>query len=137
METNVKKRYRIRTRPYLCLTPAEATGTGVTASEETVEELILIVDPGLGFYQLFAAIRTTPEEEIKKIPAIKRGEIVFEKRAEASKYVKERGEPFILCGVKSTRMLSQEEVSRSFDEEISDTSIDQKLKELKDFYRKV
>ncbi|MCM8816927.1 MAG: hypothetical protein NC913_05385 [Candidatus Omnitrophica bacterium] len=104
METNIKRRYRIRTRPYLCLTAAEAAGTGVTASEETVEELTLVMDPGLGLYQMFAAIRNMPEEEIKKIPVTRRGELVFNKRNEASRYVKERGQPFVLCGVKNTSM---------------------------------
>ncbi|MCX7705611.1 MAG: hypothetical protein N2115_05055 [bacterium] len=137
MEASIRRRYRIRTRPYLCLTPAEAAGTGVTVSEETVEELTLVMHPGLGIYEMYAVIRDTPEEEMKRIPAVKRGELVFEKRPDASKYAKERGEPFVLCGVKSTRMLTQEEISRSFEEEISDTSIEQKLKELKDFYRKI
>ncbi len=136
METNIR-RYRIRTRPYLCLTAAEAAGTGVTVSEETVEEVILVPNPGIGHYEMYAAIRNIPESEMKDIPAIKRGEIVFERRSEASRYVKERGEPFVLCGIKSTRMLTQEEISQSFEEEISDASIDKKLKELKDFYRKV
>lgn len=134
---NLKRRYRIRTRPYLCLTPAEAAGTGVTVSEETIEELLLIPNPGIGVHHLYAVIRDVPENEIKEIPAVRRGELVFEKRADAVRYAKERGEPFILCAVKSTRMLTQEEISQSFEQEISDSSIEKKLKELKDFYRRV
>ncbi|MCM8788489.1 MAG: hypothetical protein NC907_01735 [Candidatus Omnitrophica bacterium] len=136
-ETNIRRRFRIRTRPFLCLTVAEAAGTGVTVSEETIEELTLVLNPGLGFYSMYAVIRNVPENEMKNIPAIKRGEIVFEKRNEASRYAKERGEPFVLCGVKATRALTQDEISQAMEEEISDASIDNKLKELKDFYRKV
>lgn len=136
METEIRRRYRIRTRPYLCLNPAEAAGTGVTVSEETIEELTLVINPGLHFYQMYAAIRDIPESEMKNIPAVKRGEIVFEKKVEAVRYVKERGEPFVLCGVKATRILTQEEIARSL-EEVSDTSIEEKLKELKDFYKRV
>ncbi|MCM8805539.1 MAG: hypothetical protein NC825_02250 [Candidatus Omnitrophica bacterium] len=110
MET--MRRYRIRTRPFLCIDPVEAVETGVTVGEETIEELLLIPNPGLGIYTMYAVVMDQPENEIRNIPVMKRGEIVFEKRSEASHYAKKRGDPYVLCGVKSTRVVNQDEIEQ-------------------------
>ncbi|HOK80868.1 MAG TPA: hypothetical protein PK303_03245 [bacterium] len=132
METTLR-RYRIRTRPFLCLDAAEAADTGVTVGEETIEELVLIPNPGFGFYQLYAVIINKPDDEIRNTPVMKRGEIAFEKRTEAAHYAKKRGEPYILCGVKETRPVSKEEIEEYKSLHQQDNSIEKKLKELKMF----
>ncbi|MGC8804429.1 MAG: hypothetical protein ACP5JO_03380 [Candidatus Ratteibacteria bacterium] len=132
METSLR-RYRIRTRPFLCLDAAEAADTGVTVGEETIEELLLIPNPGFGFYQLYAVIINKPDSEIRNIPVMKRGEIAFESRSEASHYAKKRGDPYILCGVKQTRSVSKEEIEEFRNLHQHEDPIEKKLKELKMF----
>ncbi|HOJ31477.1 MAG TPA: hypothetical protein PLP13_05535 [bacterium] len=132
METTLR-RYRIRTRPFLCLDPGEAADTGVTVGEETIEELTLIPNPGLGFYHLYAVLINKPVSEIKDTPVMKRGEISFENRSEASHYAKKRGDPYILCGVKQTRPVSKDEVEEFRNLHQQEDSIEKKLKELKMF----
>lgn len=129
METKTIRRYRIRTRHFLCISPEEAAGTGITVAEETIEELTLIPNPGLGIFLMFAAIIDKPNDEIEKIPIMKRGELVFERKNEAVHYIKEKGEgTFILCGVKSTRVVSKDEINESLANAESSKSIDTQLK---------
>ncbi|RKY29664.1 MAG: hypothetical protein DRP67_06200 [Candidatus Omnitrophota bacterium] len=124
-------RYRIRTKPYLCLSPAEAINTGITIGEQTVEMVILVKNPGPG-YPEYGVIRNMSEEELKKIPVMERGEKVFERRKDAVNYIKTMGSKnYQLCGVKETRALPREELR--IDEE---KSVEDFLKELKAFEKK-
>ncbi len=134
MEPATIRRFRIRTRPWLCVSPEEAAGTGITVAEETIEELTLIPNPGLGIFMMFAAVLNKPDDEIKKIPVMKRGELVFERKNEAVKYVREKGEGiFILCGIRDSRIISKEEIAESMASGESTELIDRQLKELKSF----
>lgn len=124
-------RYRIRTKPYLCLSPAEAINTGITIGEQTVEMVILVKNPGPG-YPEYGVIRNMSEEELKKIPVMERGEKVFERRKDAVNYIKTMGSKnYQLCGVKETRAVPREELR--IDEE---KSVEDFLKELKAFEKK-
>jgi len=144
------KRYRIRPKDYLCLTPEEALTTGISTGEQIVEEVFLVREFTLSAY-MYAAIRNLPEEELKKIPvfdrkerlfesrkeAIKkkipvfdRKERLFESRKEAIKYIKENGEDlFLLYVVKETKMFPKEEIK--WDE--VENSLDTFLEEIKKF----
>ncbi|MGC8977124.1 MAG: hypothetical protein ACP5OB_05820 [Candidatus Ratteibacteria bacterium] len=128
MEKEVK-RYRIRPKEYLCLTPEEAITTGITTGEQIIEEISLAREISLTAY-MYAAIRNLPEEELKKIPVIDRGERLFESRREAVKYIKEKGENlFLLYVVKETKMFPKEEIKWDNFE----NSIDSFLEEIKKF----
>ena len=134
MEKKSITRYRIRTRPFLCLSIEEVLETDITVTEETIEELTLIPNPGLGIFTMFAAIINKPNEEIKKIPVIRRGELVFEKRGEAVNYIKRQGKDvFILCGVKESNIVSKEEISELTVGNESNGLIDKQLKGMREF----
>lgn len=123
------KRYRIRPKIYLCLTPEEAITTGISTGEQIVEEILLSREFTLSAI-MYGAIRNLPEEEIKKIPLEERGEILFESRKEAIKYIKEKGENlFLLYVVKETKMFPKEEIK--WDE--VENSIDSFLEKIKEF----
>lgn len=123
------KRYRIRPKDYLCLTPEEALTTGISTGEQIVEEVFLVREFTLSAY-MYAAIRNLPEEELKKIPVFDRKERLFESRKEAIKYIKENGEDlFLLYVVKETKMFPKEEIK--WDE--VENSLDTFLEEIKKF----
>ena|GEM_PF-1165432 len=127
-------RYRIRTRPFLCLSIEEVLETDITSAEETIEELTLIPATGLGIFTMFAAIINKPNEEIKNIPVIRRGELVFEKRSEAVNYIKRQGKDvFILCGVNKSNIISKEEIAELTVGNESNGLIDKQLKGLREF----
>ncbi|HRS06999.1 MAG TPA: hypothetical protein P5065_08200, partial [Candidatus Ratteibacteria bacterium] len=72
--------------------------------------------------------------EIKNIPVIRRGELVFEKRGEAVNYIKQRGKDvFILCGVKESNTISREEITELAAGNGSNELIDKQLKGLREF----
>lgn len=128
MEKEIK-RYRIRPKDYLCLTPEEAVTTGISTGEQIVEEILLSREFTLTAL-MYAAIRNMPEEELRKIPVLERKEKLFESRKEAVRYIKEMGEDlFLLYVVKETRMFPREEIK--WDE--TSNSIDSFLEELKKF----
>lgn len=128
MEKEIK-RYRIRPKDYLCLTPEEAVTTGISTGEQIVEEILLSREFTLTAL-MYAAIRNMPEEELRKIPVLERKEKLFESRKEAVRYIKEMGEDlFLLYVVKETRMFPREEIK--WDE--TSNSIDSFLEELKEF----
>ena len=128
MEREIK-RYRIRPKDYLCLTPEEALTTGISAGEQIIEEVFLVREFTLSAY-MYAAIRNLSEEELKKIPVLERKEKLFESRREAIRYIKENGENlFLLYVVKEIKMFSKEEIKWS---EVED-SIDTFLEEIKKF----
>jgi len=87
MEREIK-RYRIRPKPYLCVSPEEALSTGISTGEQIVEEIDLVLNPGIGYF-MYAAIRNLDETQIRKIPVSERGEKIFESRREAVKYIRE------------------------------------------------
>jgi hypothetical protein len=106
------RRYRIRGKPYLCLTPEEAVGTGVMVGEESVEEFSLITD--IGLFEEYAAIRKEPEEKLKEMPALERGERYFTARREAVEYLRTKGpEKYLLAGVKSKRIVQKKELMKT------------------------
>jgi hypothetical protein len=128
MEREIK-RYRIRPKDYLCITPEEALKTGISTGEQIVEEVFLVREFTLTAY-MYAAIRNLPEEELKKIPVIERKEKLFESRKEAIRYIKENGENlFLLYVVKETKMFPKEEIK--WDE--VENSIETFLEEIKKF----
>ncbi|HRV05240.1 MAG TPA: hypothetical protein P5025_09435 [Candidatus Ratteibacteria bacterium] len=134
MEKKSFTRYRIRTRPFLCLSIEEVLETDITSAEETIEELTLIPATGLGIFTMFAAIINKPNEEIKNIPVIRRGELVFEKRSEAVNYIKRQGKDvFILCGVNKSNIISKEEIAELTVGNESNGLIDKQLKGLREF----
>lgn len=134
MEKKTTTRYRRRTRPFLYLSIEEVLEAGITAVEETIEELTLIPNPGLGIFMMFAAIINKPNEEIKNIPVIRRGELVFEKRSEAVNYIKRQGKDvFILCGVNKSNIISKEEIAELTVGNESNGLIDKQLKGLQGF----
>jgi len=134
LEKKTITRYRRRTRPFLYLSIEEVLEAGITTAEETIEELTLIPNPGLGIFMMFAAIINKSSEEIKKIPVTRRGELVFEKRGEAVNYIKQRGKDvFILCGVKESNTISREEITELAAGNGSNELIDKQLKGLREF----
>ncbi|MCS7180237.1 MAG: hypothetical protein NZ891_02670 [bacterium] len=127
MEKEVR-RYRIRPKTYLCLTPEEALTTGISTGEQIVEEILLSREFSISAI-MYAAIRNLPDEEIKKIPVEERGEKLFENRKEALNYIKEKGDNFLLYIVKETKMVPREEIK--WDE--TENQIDEFLSQLKEF----
>ncbi|HOK55818.1 MAG TPA: hypothetical protein PKV21_06895 [bacterium] len=128
MEKEIK-RYRIRPKTYLCLTPEEAITTGISTGEQIIEELILVREFTLSAY-MYGVTRNLPEEELKKMKVEERGEKLFESRKEAINYLKEKGEKFFsLYIVKETRMFPREEIK--WDE--TEKSIEDFLSQLKEF----
>jgi hypothetical protein len=106
------KRYRIRTKKYLCLSPEEAVTTGITLGEQTIEELSLVSlvqNPGFGYHE-YAALRKEPEKVLLKMPVNERLELSFENRAEAVRFVKGHTDTHELCGVTETRIVKREEL---------------------------
>jgi hypothetical protein len=131
MEKEVK-RYRVRPKDYLCLTPEEALTTGITTGEQIVEEILLAREFTFTSY-MYAAIRNLPEEELKKIDVMERKEKLFESRKEAVRYIKENGENlFLLYVVKETKLFPREEIKWDKIE----NSIDNFLEEIKKFEKK-
>jgi len=134
------RRYRIRTKPYLCLTPEEAVTTGITVSEQTIEELSLVpLTQGFGFgYHEYAAVRTDPEKELRRIPVHERAERGFSSRREAVQYVQSKSPgTYELCGVEGIRIVERSEVRAESVMEEEDKPIESGiLGELKAFDRK-
>jgi hypothetical protein len=132
------RRYRIRTKQYLCLTPEEAVTTGITLGEQTIEELALVSlvqNPGFGYHE-YAALRTEPEKELRNIPVLERAERSFSSRSEAVQSI--RNSPpgtYELCGVESTRIVARNEV-RLEPRPGEETPIEDILGELQAFDRK-
>ena len=126
MEREIK-RYRIRPKVYLCLSPEEALSTGISTGEQIVEEIDLVLNPGIGYF-MYAAIRNLDETQIRKIPVSERGEKIFESRREAVKYIRENSPDFLLYGVRETKMVPREEISRE-----PEPSSEDFLKELQKF----
>lgn len=58
-------RYRVRTNPYLCLSPEEALSAGVPTGEQRVEKIHLRENPRLGFVE-YAVVQKASLEELKK-----------------------------------------------------------------------
>ncbi len=109
MEKEIK-RYRVRPKDYLCLTPEEALLTGISTGEQIVEEILLVREFTLTAY-MYAAIRNLPEDQLKEIPVLERKEKLFESRKEAIRYIKENGENlFLIYVVKETKMFPKEEI---------------------------
>ncbi|MCM8819035.1 MAG: hypothetical protein NC915_06140 [Candidatus Omnitrophica bacterium] len=128
MEKEVK-RYRIRPKTYLCLTPEEALITGISTGEQIVEEILLVREFTISSI-MYGVIRNLPEEELKKMSVEERKEKLFESRREAIKYIKENGEDlFLLYVVKETKMVPREEIKWN---EI-ENSVNNFLNQLKDF----
>ncbi|MCM8767969.1 MAG: hypothetical protein NC816_01660 [Candidatus Omnitrophica bacterium] len=128
MEKEIK-RYRIRPKVYLCLSPEEALKTGISTGEQIIEEILLSREFTFSAI-MYAAIRNLPEDELKKIPVLERGEELFESRREVIKYIKEKGEDlFLLYVVKETKMFPKEEIK--WDE--TENKIDDFLSQLKEF----
>jgi len=126
MEKEIK-RYRIRPKNYLCLSPEEAVLTGITIGEQIIEEIKLTRDPGFG-YEMYASIRELPENEIKKIPVVDRYEHLFENRKQAINFIKEKGGNNLhLYGVIEMKSIDRREIDYD-NKEISTT-----LDELKKF----
>ena len=126
MEREIK-RYRIRPKVYLCLSPEEALSTGISTGEQIVEEIDLVLNPGIGYF-MYAAIRNLDETQIRKIPVNERGERIFESRREAVRYIRENSSDFLLYGVRETKMVPREEISRE-----PEPSSEDFLKELQKF----
>lgn len=127
MEREVK-RYRIRPKTYLCLTPEEALTTGISTGEQIIEEILLTKEFTLSAI-MYGVIRNMPEEEIKKIPVEERGEKLFGSRREAVNYIKEKGEElFLIYVVKETKMVPREEIRWNDVENVDDF-----LSQIKDF----
>ncbi|MFN4226790.1 MAG: hypothetical protein ACK4F0_01430 [Candidatus Ratteibacteria bacterium] len=128
MEKEIK-RYRIRPKVYLCLSPEEALKTGISTGEQIVEEIFLSKEFTLSAI-MYAAIRNLSEEELKRIPVLERGELLFESRREAINYIKEKGDDlFLLYVVKETKMFPKEEIK--WDE--TENEIGDFLSQLKEF----
>jgi hypothetical protein len=128
MEKEIK-RYRIRPKTYLCLTPEEALTTGISTGEQIVEEIILIKEFTFTA-EMYGVIRNLPEEELKKMKVDERNEKLFESRKEAQRYIKEMGEDlFSLYVVKETRMVPRDQIK--WDE--AENAIDDFLSQLKEF----
>ncbi|MCM8761743.1 MAG: hypothetical protein NC905_07720 [Candidatus Omnitrophica bacterium] len=128
MENEIK-RYRVRPKRYLCLSPEEAVSTGITIGEETVEELLLI--KGLLFGSLlYASIREIDEYELMKIPVEERKERLFDSRKEAARYISENNTDgtLVLYGVKEIKSISRENIGT-----FESTGTSQVLNELKKF----
>jgi len=105
------KRYRIRPKNYLCLSPEEALSTGISTGEQIIEEIKLVRDPGFG-YTMYASIRELSESEVMKIPVEERMEFLFESRKEAIRFIKEKGTDILhLYGVVETKMVDRREIS--------------------------
>lgn len=128
MEKEIK-RYRIRPKEYLCLSPQEAIMTGISTGEQIIEEVVLVkeflINP-----LMYAVIRNLPEEKIKEIPVLERKEMLFETRREALKFIKENGGPevFSLYAVKETKMIPRETITWEGEMEIENF-----MEELKKF----
>jgi len=105
------KRYRIKPKNYLCLSPEEALSTGISTGEQIIEEIKLVRDPGFG-YTMYASIRELSESEVMKIPVEERMEFLFESRKEAIRFIKEKGTDILhLYGVVETKMVDRREIS--------------------------
>jgi len=105
------KRYRIKPKNYLCLSPEEALSTGISTGEQIIEEIKLVRDPGFG-YTMYASIRELSESEVMKIPVEERMEFLFESRKEAIRFIKEKGTDILhLYGVVETKMIDRREIS--------------------------
>jgi len=110
MEREIK-RYRIRPKKYLCLSPEETISTGISTGEQILEEIKIVRDPRFG-YMLYASIRELPESEVMKIPVEERMEFLFESRKEAIRFIKEKGIDILhLYGVVETKMIDRREIS--------------------------
>lgn len=125
------RRYRVRPKLYLCLSPEEAVSTGITVGEEMVEELLLVKGFILGSL-MYASIREIDEYELQKIPVEERKERLFDSRKEAVKYISENNSDgtLYLYGVKEIKCISRENIG-SFEDAIPSLI----LGELKKFER--
>ena len=122
------KRYRIRPKTYLCLYPEEALSSGISTSEETLEELTLVISQGFG-YSMYAVLKNLSEEKLREIPIHERGEKVFENRREAVNYIKRQGDGnFLLYGVTDLKIFDRREAKMDEENSLNDT-----MDELKKF----
>ena len=123
------KRYRVRPKTYLCLTPEEALSSGISIAEETLEELTLIQTQGFG-YQMYAALRNIPEEQLIKIPVHERNENIFDNRKQAINYIKSQDglHTFLLYGVIDIKVVERSEINIQ-----ESQSIDHIAEDLKNF----
>ena len=110
MESIILKRYRVRPKEYLCMTPMEAKQTGITLGEQVIEEILLVRRPGPGARE-FAAIRTGTDAQIRAIPPLDRQERLFPDKRSAMQFI--AGQPpgsFELAAVKEMRTVTRDEM---------------------------
>ena len=136
MEDEIK-RYRMRTNEMLFLSAAEILMTGVTTNEQVIEELTLVPNPRFRFFE-YAVIRKEAEEELEKIPAIRREERTFDERPHAVKYVKTNGqENYLFCGISDTKIVPRELIKGVEEQEVGDFTEDLKAYEAEGFMEKL
>ncbi|HPP30312.1 MAG TPA: hypothetical protein PLE69_05260 [bacterium] len=130
MEKEIK-RYRVRPKHYLCLSPEEAVSTGITVGEETVEELFLIKGQ-LFRCLMYASIREIYEGDLMKLSVQERKERLFDSRKEAIRYISENNTDgtLALYGVKEIKSISRENIGT-----FESMGTPQVLDELKKFER--
>lgn len=122
------KRYRMRPKTYLGLSPEEVLASGISTGEETLEELTLVQSQGFG-YQMYATIRDMPENELFKIPIHERNESLFESRKDAIKLIKSQpDDKLLLYAVKNIRVVDRNVLNVNEEE-----STDNVIEELKKF----
>ena len=128
MEKEIK-RYRVRPKVYLCISPEEAVATGITVGEETVEEIILVKGQLFGSL-MYASIKCISEGDLIKIPVEERRERLFNTRKEAVRYISENNTDgtLALYGVKDIKSISRENIGV-----FENTASSQILGELKRF----
>ena len=115
-------RYRVRTKQYLCLTPEEALGTGITAGEQIIEQLTLVPNPRFRQYE-YAAVRTADEATLRKTPVLERGEKTFETKENAQVYIRTNGrDTYTLCGVLEAKPVNRSTIGNVETESIGDIS---------------
>jgi len=110
MEKEIK-RYRVRPKTYLCISPEEAVATGITVGEETVEEFFLVKGQLFGCL-MYASIRCISEEDLMKMSVEERKERLFNTRKEAVRYISENNTDgtLALYGVKDIKSISRENI---------------------------
>lgn len=124
------KRYRVRPKTYLCLSPEEALHAGISVGEETLEELALVQTSGFG-YPMYAAVSSLPEQKLGSMPVEERKEKLFENRRDALRYIKQHPPGYLnLFGVKDTRTVDRSEITLQDEQPLEDIA-----SELKSFGR--
>ncbi len=119
------KRYRVRPKTFLCLTPQEALASGITIGEETVEELMLAVNPRSATSQ-YAALLRAGDEVLRAMPVDERQETLFEDRSEAAEFIREHGpDRYQLYRVTNVRTVDRGEIKDETQEQPIEDIIDQ------------